>query len=104
MMGTEIFKIDASWAEKLTKTRVSFLMTPTVSRLDFSLQFGFMRDQLLFGSISFLFNVPNSGVHFIIYVIIIHSNAPGKDQVFNYASIEHGNNSMISEIYFTVAM
>ena len=32
MMGTEIFKIDASWAEKLTKTRVSFLMTPTVVR------------------------------------------------------------------------
>ena len=31
MMGTEIFKIDASWAEKLTKTRVSFLMNPTVS-------------------------------------------------------------------------
>ena len=30
MMGTEIFKIDASWAEKLRKTRVSFLMTPTV--------------------------------------------------------------------------
>ena len=30
MMGTEIFKIDASWAEKLTKTRVSFLMNPTV--------------------------------------------------------------------------
>ena len=30
MMGTEIFKIDASWAEKLTKMRVSFLMTPTV--------------------------------------------------------------------------
>ena len=29
-MGTEIFKFDASWAEKLTKTRVSFLMTPTV--------------------------------------------------------------------------
>ena len=32
MMGTEIFKIDASWAEKLTKTRVSFLMTPTVAK------------------------------------------------------------------------
>ena len=32
MMGTEIFKIDASWAEKLTITRVSFLMTPTVVR------------------------------------------------------------------------
>ena len=30
MMGTEIFKIDAPWAEKLTKTRVQFLMTPTV--------------------------------------------------------------------------
>ena len=30
MMGTEILKIDASWAEKLTKTRVSILMTPTV--------------------------------------------------------------------------
>ena len=30
MMGTEIFKFDASWAEKMTKTRVSFLMTPTV--------------------------------------------------------------------------
>ena len=29
-MGTEIFKIDASWAEKLTKTRVQFLLTPTV--------------------------------------------------------------------------
>ena len=30
MMGTEIFKIDAPWAEKLTETRVQFLMTPTV--------------------------------------------------------------------------
>ena len=30
MMGTEIFKIDASWAEKLTKTRLQFLLTPTV--------------------------------------------------------------------------
>ena len=30
MMATEIFKIDASWAEKLTETRVQFLMTPTV--------------------------------------------------------------------------
>ena len=30
MMGTEIFKIDSSWAENLTKTRVSILMTPTV--------------------------------------------------------------------------
>ena len=30
MMGTEILKIDASWAEKLTKTRVSFLTAPTV--------------------------------------------------------------------------
>ena len=35
LMGTEIFKIDASWAEKLTKTRVSFVMTPTV--IDFGL-------------------------------------------------------------------
>ena len=34
MMGTEIFKIDASWAEKLTKTRVSFLTAPTVNDLD----------------------------------------------------------------------
>ena len=30
MMSTEIFKIDASWAEKLTKMRVSFLTAPTV--------------------------------------------------------------------------
>ena len=30
MMGTEIFKIDAPWAEKLTKIRVQFLMAPTV--------------------------------------------------------------------------
>ena len=30
MMGTEIFKIDAPWAQKLPKTRVPFLMTPTV--------------------------------------------------------------------------
>ena len=30
-MGTEIFKIDAPWAEKLTKTIVSFLLTPTVN-------------------------------------------------------------------------
>ena len=30
MMGTEIFKIDASWAEKWTKMRVSFLSAPTV--------------------------------------------------------------------------
>ena len=31
MMGTEIYKIDASWAEKLTKKRVSILTAPTVS-------------------------------------------------------------------------
>ena len=31
MMGTEIFKIDAPWAEKWTKTRVSFLSAPTVN-------------------------------------------------------------------------
>ena len=31
IMGTEIFKIDASWAEKLKKTRVQFLINPTVS-------------------------------------------------------------------------
>ena len=37
MMGTEIFKIDASWAEKLTKTRVQFLMTPTVLQEEFQL-------------------------------------------------------------------
>ena len=31
MMGTEIFKIDASWVEKLTKTSpVQSLFTPTV--------------------------------------------------------------------------
>ena len=30
MMGTDIFKIDASWAEKLMKTRVSLLTAPTV--------------------------------------------------------------------------
>ena len=30
MMGTEIFKIDAPWAQKLMKMRVPFLMTPTV--------------------------------------------------------------------------
>ena len=30
MMGTEISKIDASWAEQLTKRRVQFLLTPTV--------------------------------------------------------------------------
>ena len=33
MMGTEIFKIDASWAEKLMKTRVQFLLTPTVEAI-----------------------------------------------------------------------
>ena len=37
MMGTEIFKIDASWAEKWTKTRVSFLSAPTVASERFSL-------------------------------------------------------------------
>ena len=30
LMGTEIYKIDASWAEKLMKTRVSKIMAPTV--------------------------------------------------------------------------
>ena len=33
MMGTEIFKIDAPWAEKLMKTRVSFLMNQTVIKM-----------------------------------------------------------------------
>ena len=30
MMGSDIFDIDKSWAEKLMKTRVSFLAAPTV--------------------------------------------------------------------------
>ena len=30
-MGTDIFNIDASWAEKLMKKRVSFLTAPTVN-------------------------------------------------------------------------
>ena len=30
MMGTEIFNIGASWAEKFIKKRVSFLTAPTV--------------------------------------------------------------------------
>ena len=33
LMGAEIFKIDASWAEKLTIMRVQFLLTPTVVTL-----------------------------------------------------------------------
>ena len=33
-MGTEIFQIDAPWAEKVTKPRVQFLLTPTVSCSD----------------------------------------------------------------------
>ena len=33
MMGTEILKIDAPWAKKLTKTRVQFLVAPTVNIL-----------------------------------------------------------------------
>ena len=36
MMGTDIFKIDASWTDKLTKTRVQFLLTPTVSSFHLS--------------------------------------------------------------------
>ena len=32
MMATEIIEIDAPWAEKWTKTRVSFLSAPTVWR------------------------------------------------------------------------
>ena len=39
MMVTEIFKIDASWAEKLTKARVKFLLTPTV--IELTKYFGF---------------------------------------------------------------
>ena len=37
MMGAEIFKIEASWAEKLMKTRVQFLLTPSVEFEDFVL-------------------------------------------------------------------
>ena len=33
MMGTDIFKIDASSTEKSTKTRVSFLMNPSVDKI-----------------------------------------------------------------------
>ena len=35
MMGTDIFNIDASWAEKLMKTRVPFLSAPTVMMVFF---------------------------------------------------------------------
>ena len=38
MMATEIIEIDAPWAEKWTKTRVSFLSAPTVYREKFRLQ------------------------------------------------------------------
>ena len=37
-MGTEIFKIDGAWAEKLTKTRVSFLTAPTVYHILINIQ------------------------------------------------------------------
>ena len=36
IMGSEIFEIDASWAEKLRKTRVPFIMNPTVYHLPLS--------------------------------------------------------------------
>ena len=35
MMGTEIFNIDTSWAEKLMKTRVPFSTAPTVMMVFF---------------------------------------------------------------------
>ena len=34
LMGTEIFQTDASWAEKLMKTRISKIMAPTVCLSD----------------------------------------------------------------------
>ena len=37
MMGTEIFKIDASCAKKLTEMRVSFLMNPSVKLIEVTL-------------------------------------------------------------------
>ena len=39
LMGTEIFKIDASWAEKLRKMRVSKILSPTVNIEIFGQQF-----------------------------------------------------------------
>ena len=36
MMASEIFKLDASRAEKLTKTRVQFLLTPTVGKTNYN--------------------------------------------------------------------
>ena len=33
MMGTEIFKIDASWAEILMKMRVQIILAPTVDNM-----------------------------------------------------------------------
>ena len=39
MMGTEIFKTDAPWAEKLRKTRVQFLMAPTVFMQQFNIEY-----------------------------------------------------------------
>ena len=36
MMDTEIFNINASWAEKFTKTRVPFLSAPTVTNINFT--------------------------------------------------------------------
>ena len=45
MMGTDIFEIDASWGEKLTKTRVQFLLTPTVIQLGIMIG-GFFQNKL----------------------------------------------------------
>ena len=46
MMALEIFEFDAAWAEKWTKTGVSFLSAPTVSM---ALRKDVMHDVIAFG-------------------------------------------------------
>ena len=50
-MATEIIEIDAPWAEKWTKTRVSFLSAPTVYREKFRLQLYYYNNLVVSGVI-----------------------------------------------------
>ena len=55
MMATEIIEIDAPWAEKWTKTRVSFLSAPTVNVK--AVVAAFNKEKALVGAFSVITNL-----------------------------------------------
>ena len=81
MMATEIIKIDASWAEKWTKTGVPFLSAPTVGfriHISYSTRRRGGYKKILYGPLTFC-SGPSTEDHVLKQSILLHLSRPSVD-------------------------